>query len=85
MPEQRELVQPPAVQMNSGRVAMTGTIAFFVAFVVLAPLYGWLGHHHKIWFATTAHLWFWTCLAGWLLGLAGWSLVIRHRRAGRTL
>ena len=85
MPEERELVQPPAVQMDSGRVAKTGTIAFFVAFVVLLPCYRWLGHHHTIWFATTSHTWMWTCLAGWLLGLAGWSLSSRHRRAGRTL
>ena len=85
MAEERDLIQPPAVQMNSQRIAMTGTIAFFLAFVVLAPSYSWLGHHHKIWFATTGHVWFWTSLAGWVLGLAGWALSNRHRRAGRTL
>lgn len=85
MAEQRELKQPPAVQMNSRRVAAGGTIAFFIAFLVLAPFYGWLGHHHKIWFATTGHIWFWTCLAGWVVGLFGWTLSSRHRKAGRTL
>lgn len=85
MGEERELVQPPVVQMNSQRVAATGTATFFLAFLVLAPCYGWLGHHHRIWFATTTHDWFWTCLAGWVVGLFGWTLSSRHRRAGRTL
>lgn len=85
MPDERALKQPPAVQMNSQRVAAAGTAIFFVAFLVLAPCYGWLGHHHKIWFATTEHVWFWTCLAGWVVGLFGWTLSNRHRKAGRTL
>jgi cytochrome bd-type quinol oxidase subunit 1 len=82
MPDQHELRQPPAVQMSSQRVAAVGTIAFFVAFLALLPFYSWLGHHpghhdHRIWL--------WTCLAGWIVGLFGWTLSNRHRKAGRTL
>lgn len=78
MPEQRRLVQPPPVQMNARRLVAIGTILWFVAFVVLLPLYGWLGRHdHRIWL--------WTCLAGWILGILGWSIMMRHRSMGRTI
>ena len=74
----RQLVQAPPVQMNARRIVAFGTLAFFVAFVVLLPFYGWLGHHgHRIWL--------WTALAGWLLGILGWTIMMRHRRLGRTL
>jgi hypothetical protein len=77
MPE-RELVTPPAVQINTRRIVLIGTVLWFVAFVALLPFYGWLGRHdHRIWL--------WTCLAGWLLGLVGSALMLRHRRLGRTL
>jgi hypothetical protein len=73
----RPLVTPPAVRMHTQRIVTLGTIAFFVVFVALLPAYGWLGtHHHRIWL--------WTCLAGWLLGLVGSALMIKHRREGRT-
>jgi uncharacterized membrane protein YfcA len=75
---ERELVQPPAVRMNTGRIVAVGTSLFFVAFVALLPFYGWLGdHHHRIWL--------WTALAGWVLGIIGWMIMLRHRRLGRTL
>ncbi|MCW2495933.1 DUF2530 domain-containing protein [Jatrophihabitans sp.] len=82
MPDKPELRQPPAVQMDSRRVAAIGTAVFFVAFLALLPFYGWLGHHpdhhdHRVWL--------WTCLAGWVVGLMGWALSNRHRKAGRTL
>jgi hypothetical protein len=78
MPEQRRLVQPPPVQMNARRLVAVGTALWFVAFVVLLPFYGWLGrHHHRIWL--------WTCLAGWILGIIGWSIMLRHRKLGRTI
>lgn len=77
MPE-RELVQPPAVQMNTGRIVAVGTALFFVAFVALLPWYGWLGDHQH-------RLWLWTALAGWVLGIIGWTIMRRHRRLGRTL
>jgi hypothetical protein len=71
-------VTPPAVQINARRIVAIGTLLWFVAFVVLLPFYGWLGDHsHRIWL--------WTCLAGWVLGLVGWSIMRRHRRAGRTI
>jgi hypothetical protein len=74
----RHLIQPPAVQMNVRRIVEVGTALWFVAFVVLLPFYSALGrHHHRIWL--------WTCLAGWILGLLGYAIMRRHRRAGRTL
>jgi hypothetical protein len=73
-----DLVQPPAVQMNVGRIALVGTGLFFVAFLVLLPFWSKLrSAHHEIWL--------WTCLAGWLLGIIGWLLTVKHRREGRTL
>lgn len=54
-----------------------GTAIWFVAFIVLLPFYGWLGRHGH-------HVWLWTALAGWLLGLAGLVLVRKHRNEGRT-
>lgn len=77
MPE-RELVQPPAVQMNTGRIVAVGTALFFIAFIAMLPFYGWLGEHdHRIWL--------WTALAGWVLGIVGSMIMVRHRRTGRTL
>lgn len=75
---QRELVQPPAVQMNTGRIVAVGTALFFLTFVALLPFYGWLGDHHH-------RSWLWTALAGGVLGIIGWSIMLRHRRLGRTL
>jgi hypothetical protein len=70
--------RPDALQVNPRPVIATGIGLFFVAFLALLPFWSWLGsHHHRDWL--------WTALAGWLLGLAGWLLMGRHRRAGRTL
>jgi uncharacterized protein DUF2530 len=73
-----DLVNPPPVQINARRIVAAGTLMWFVAFVVLLPFWHRLGaDHHRIWL--------WTCLAGWILGLLGWSVMRRHRRAGRTI
>ena len=73
-----DLVIPPPVQINARRIVAAGTGLWFVAFVALLPCYGWLGaHHHRIWL--------WTSLAGWVLGLLGLAIMVRHRRAGRTI
>jgi hypothetical protein len=73
-----DLVTPPPVRMNAARIVAAGTLVWFIAFVVLLPFYGWLGRHdHRVWL--------WTCLAGWILGLIGWSIMVRHRAMGRTL
>jgi hypothetical protein len=70
--------RPAAVQANPRPVIFVGTAAFFIGFVVLLPFYGWLGEHdHRVWL--------WTCLAGWVLGLAGLALMRKHRREGRTI
>jgi Na+-transporting NADH:ubiquinone oxidoreductase subunit NqrB len=71
------LVIPPAASIRSVRVALLGTVAFGVAFLVLLPFAGRLGDDgHRIWL--------WTCLAGFIEGLFGLTLTRRHRRAGRT-
>jgi H+/Cl- antiporter ClcA len=70
--------RPAAAQPNPRPVVAVGTALFFLGFVVLLPFYNWLGEHHH-------RDWLWTCLAGWLLGLAGWALMRKHRREGRTV
>jgi hypothetical protein len=73
-----DLTTPPPVQINARRIVAIGTLLWFVAFVALLPFYGWLGDHgHRIWL--------WTCLAGWILGLIGSAIMMRHRRIGRTV
>jgi hypothetical protein len=73
-----DLVTPPPVQINARRIVAIGTLLWFVGFVALLPFYGWLGDHgHRIWL--------WTCLAGWILGLIGSAIMMRHRRIGRTI
>jgi uncharacterized protein DUF2530 len=73
-----ELVTPPAVQINARRIVAAGTVLWFVAFAVLLPFWGWLGRHdHRIWL--------WTCLAGTICGVCGWSIMTRHKRMGRTI
>ncbi|WP_375493026.1 DUF2530 domain-containing protein [uncultured Jatrophihabitans sp.] len=73
-----ELVTPPPVQMNARRIVAVGTALWFAAFVVLLFFWGWLGRHdHRVWL--------WTCLAGTVCGVLGWSLMNRHRRQGRTI
>jgi drug/metabolite transporter (DMT)-like permease len=76
--DKRHLVQPPAVRMDARRIVAVGTLLFFTAFLCLLPFWTWLGRHdHRIWL--------WTCLAGGLLGIVGYSVMHRHRREGRTL
>ena len=75
-PERPEPLQPPPV--DSARVIGIGTAIWFVAFVALLPWWNWLDQHdHQVWL--------WTCLAGWLLGLAGLVVLARHKRAGRIV
>jgi len=78
MADKRELAQPPALQINARRITAVGTALFFVGFLVLLPFWGWLGEHdHRVWL--------WTCLAGGILGLFGYSIMRRHRTEGRTV
>jgi Protein of unknown function (DUF2530) len=72
----RPAPQPPPVHART--VLLTGTVLWFVAFVVLLPFWNWLGEHdHRIWL--------WTCLAGWLLGLVGLAIFRKHRSQGRAV
>lgn len=56
-------------------VLWLGTALWFIAFVVL--LVAQLGFH------VNSSEWLWTCLAGWLLGLAGLAIVASQRAAAR--
>ena len=69
--------RPDALEVNPRPVVALGFALFFAAFVILLPFWTWLGEHHH-------RDWLWTALAGWLLGIVGWVLMGRHRRAGRT-
>ncbi|MDT4907894.1 MAG: hypothetical protein QOI69_1135 [Pseudonocardiales bacterium] len=77
MADKRELVQPPAVEINARRIVAFGSALFLLGFLVLLPFYGWLGRHDH-------RLWLWTCLAGALLGVLGYTIMRRHRGEGRT-
>ncbi len=57
-------------------VAVPGTIVWLVATVVLAFFIPTLQ-------ADDAMIWFWTCLAGFVLGLIGLSIYSLQRRAAR--
>ncbi|MGI8762044.1 MAG: DUF2530 domain-containing protein [Jatrophihabitantaceae bacterium] len=77
-PGKPALRQPPAVQIDARRIVAIATGLWLLAFLVLLPFWSWLGHHgHRVWL--------WTCLAGWVLGLAGYSIMLRHRGQGRTI
>ena len=77
-PETASASPPQPVQINSTPIIAIGTLLWLAGFLVLLPFYGTLGrHHHRIWL--------WTCLAGSLLGLAGYLLTRKHRGEGRTI
>ena len=64
------------MQINARRIVAIGTGVWFVAFLVLVPFWGWLDRNdHRVWL--------WTCLAGTVLGVLGWSIMTRHRGLGR--
>ncbi|MGX7677799.1 DUF2530 domain-containing protein [Jatrophihabitans sp. DSM 45814] len=64
------------LSVDARKVILAGTILFFVAFVALLPFWNWLGDHgHRVWL--------WTCLAGWLLGIAAFPLIRKHSDEGR--
>ena len=69
---------PPLPPIRSGiaYIVVPGTIAWFVAFVVLLFLTDFLRAHD-------AMIWLWTCLAGGLLGLAGMGIFGWQRSAAR--
>ena len=65
------------MQIDARVVVRAGTAAFLLGFLILLPFWSWLGHHdHRVWL--------WTCLAGAVLGVLGYSLMAKHRREGRA-
>jgi bacteriorhodopsin len=66
-------LDPPMVPF-----AVAGTALWLVLGLLLLPARGWLARHGH-------SEWFWTCVAGFLLGLVGTAMMIRHdrRRAAR--
>ena len=62
--------------VDARRVVLAGTTAFGLTFVLLLPLWSWLGEHgHRVWL--------WTALAGTVLGLLALPLVRKHTGEGR--
>ena len=62
--------------VDARKVVLVGTALFLLAFLVLLPMYSWLGHHgHRVWL--------WTAMAGCLLGAAGLGLIGKHSGEGR--
>ncbi len=65
---------PEPLDVDAVRVVATGTILWFLGFLVLLPFHARL--------ADSGHeLWLWTCLAGAGLGLIGLPLCLRQRAA----
>ncbi|HEX8092804.1 DUF2530 domain-containing protein [Jatrophihabitans sp.] len=78
-PEAEPLAAAGAQRMavDARRVVLAGTAAFGLAFLVLLPLWSWLGEHgHRVWL--------WTALAGTVLGLLALPLVRKHSDEGRV-
>jgi hypothetical protein len=68
---------PEPIHVNADRIIFIGTALWTLSFLILLPFYSELGrHHHRIWL--------WTSLAGIGVGLFGYSVMRRHRAAGRT-
>ncbi|HEX3906725.1 MAG TPA: DUF2530 domain-containing protein [Mycobacteriales bacterium] len=71
-PERRPT--PPPLETNEVAIALTGTIAWAVALVVLAVFFRHdLQRHHTTW-------WLWACGLGVVLGLYGLRFTLRRRR-----
>ncbi|MFG1920727.1 DUF2530 domain-containing protein [Cryptosporangium sp. NPDC048952] len=70
---------PEPLDVDAVTVVTAGTALWGVAALLLSTLgRGWLEDHHDEW-------WIWTCVAGFVLGLAGIAFVRRRRsRLGRV-
>ena len=66
----------PAAGANLAHVVIPGTVAWFVAFVVLLFFRPVLREHD-------AMIYLWTCLAGGILGLIGLSIYFWQRSSAR--
>ncbi len=66
----------PPVRTGLWHIAVPGTVGWLVGSIVLAFFIPTLR-------ANDAMIWFWTCLAGFVLGLVGLSVYSLQRRAAR--
>jgi hypothetical protein len=66
----------PPIRGGVAYIVVPGTVAWFVAFVVLLFATDFLQRH-------SAMIWLWTCLAGWVLGLVGLGIHGWQRSAAR--
>jgi hypothetical protein len=72
-PERRPT--PPPLEANEVAIAVTGTVAWAVALVVLAVFFrADLDRHDASW-------WLWACGLGIALGLYGLRFALRRRRS----
>jgi membrane protein DedA with SNARE-associated domain len=68
---------PAPLETNEVAVAVAGTIAWVIGFVVLAVFFrSDLHRHHTTW-------WLWSCGLGVVLGLYGLRFALRRRNGGR--
>lgn len=75
-PEADAAAAAQMLAVDARKVVLIGTSLFLLAFLVLLPMYSWLGQHgHRVWL--------WTALAGSLLGALGLGLIGKHTGEGR--
>ena len=65
------------LDLDGVRTVQVGTALWAIAVILLLPFYGQLEQAGKLW-------WFWTCVAGFGLGLVGWDHCRRRRNKRRA-
>ena len=65
------------LDLDGVRTIQVGTLLWALASVAMIPFLDDLRAHDRLW-------WWWTCLAGFGLGLIGWRHVLRRRDARRS-
>ena len=71
--ERHLLAEVEPLDVTGVRTVTVGTVLFLVAGLALLPFLGWLEDHDRVW-------WLWTCVAGFGLGLFGFSYCRRRAR-----
>ena len=62
------------LDVDGSRTIAVGAGLWLLAFVMLLPFYGRLKENDQVW-------WLWTCIAGFGLGMFGWDVCRRRRKA----